>query len=403
MDGLSAAVLAAAPSAAGVVDNTKPRLDTDGNIVDAHGGQLSYFCDDPTRVDPSCAGKYWLIGTAYNTGYAHPGTDAPTNGSCVPKPGKQCDSSYFHCGYRDHDYTAYSAPSPAGPWTLEASSLMVARGSRPHCVYWRPKILFNDRDKRYVLWYECADPNGQNSTEKTVFGVAATAASTPARPASPAGPYAVVSHNVSSLLYGNGVGDSSLFKDRDGTAYIIYTTVDKRARKFFPMSIERLTPSYTASTGNSSGKVFGAGHESPALIYDSVTDEYVASVSQLCCFCPAGGGLTVYRSSISPLEGWKQAEQINSCGGGGGGEPVPKVSKGHCVGAQQAYIAQLPIGRGGRSELIWMGDRWQSAWDGTKGHDFQHWEPVVREANGSFAPLRNLSHWSVKLLDEAKV
>ena len=402
------------------VDNRRPRLDTDGGIVDAHGGQLAYYCDNPALSAP-CTGKFWLIGTAYNTGGAHPGTDAPTAAGCVPNRTQQCDSTYHHCGYRDHDFRAYSSTSIGGPWKLEADTMMQPRGVRPSCVYWRPKILYSKRDSRWVLWYECADPlpaancSASRSCNKrlTVFGVAVTASSSSA---SPAGPYYVLNPNASAvgLRYGNGVGDSSLFQDADGTAYIIYTPVSQKARAashgMFHMTVERLTANYTASTGHSAGFQMPTlwpyqMSEAPALFFDHNAREYVASVSHLCCFCASGGALQLFRTSVSPLQGWRRAELINTIAGGTRSPP----SNNNCgldnststcrVSAQQTYVATLPTstnasGPNPDQRLVFVGDRWGSAWDGTKGHDFQHWEPLV--SRGSFfAPLRNLSSWTL--------
>jgi len=41
----------------------------------------------------------------------------------------------------------------------------------------------------------------------------------------------------------------------------------------------------------------------------------------------------------------------------------------------------------GRSEFIWQGDRWQSAPDQIKSHDFQFWTKLQFGAKGEISPM----------------
>merc|ERR1712048_519277 len=47
---------------------------------------------------------------------------------------------------------------------------------------------------------------------------------------------------------------------------------------------------------------------------------------------------------------------------------------GNAGGAQENYV--LPIETRSGVEYVWMGDRWNSAPDGEKDHDFQYWAPI---------------------------
>ena len=44
-------------------------------------------------------------------------------------------------------------------------------------------------------------------------------------------------------------------------------------------------------------------------------------------------------------------------------------------GAQQNSVHQIQTASG--PQLIWTGDRWYSALDSLKGHDFQFWAPIT--------------------------
>jgi hypothetical protein len=123
----------------------------------------------------------------------------------------------------------------------------------------------------------------------------------------------------------------------------------------------------------------------------------------VCGFCASSGALQLFHSSaVSPLSGWRRAEIINT---GAGASRAP--SNNNCgddnstdtcrVSAQQAYIVTLPSADGHGVELVFVGDRWGSSWDGSKGHDFQHWEVLTRSgASNAFVPLKNMSQWSLK-------
>lgn len=250
-----------------LVSNVQPRLDTDGGIVDAHGGGLYFFCADAT-MRPPCVGKFWLIGTAYNTGQPCPGTDAPTNGSCTPTlnvkiPMTQCNGTFAHCGFRNQDYRAYSAATLAGPWKLESSSLLPPRGQRAPGIYWRPKLLWNQKHRRYILWYERGA--GHGAPVHGAYGVAVAS--------SPAGPFKIVNPDVHLKWSYLTAGDSSLMQLPNGTAYIIY--------KSNMTSVELLSDDYLSSTYQNSGDIAPrAATEAPALFFVSIG--YILHVFPLC-------------------------------------------------------------------------------------------------------------------------
>src|ERR1700760_4887337 len=92
------------------IDNTVPRRDTDGHIIDAHDGCLQYFNN-----------RFYLYGTAY-------GTNNGFNGN--------------------NHFQVYSS-SDLGQWTLEGDVIKLP----PTAIYFRPYVVFNPHTKKYVLWF----------------------------------------------------------------------------------------------------------------------------------------------------------------------------------------------------------------------------------------------------------
>jgi hypothetical protein len=72
------------------------------------------------------------------------------------------------------------------------------------------------------------------------------------------------------------------------------------------------------------------------------------------------------------------------------------------IPAQQAFVVPVTVkapGGGTRVQYIWGGDRWQSAPDGFKSHDYQVWVPMSINASGDIAPLVYSTSWSLELPD----
>jgi len=198
---VAALVLGATHAFVGV-SNLRPRLDTEGKIVDAHDGCLHKFGD-----------RYFLYGAAYGN------TDGFGN------------SNRYRC-YSSKDLVE---------WKFEGEVLKDA----PEGVYYRPYVAFNKKTGKYVLWYNWYPRlwNGQ-------YGVATSD--------TPQGPYAIQNNNV-KVAHATP-GDLNLMVDEDGTGYLIYTSIANN----HSISIEKLTPDFLATTLENSG-FLANGCEAPAL------------------------------------------------------------------------------------------------------------------------------------------
>jgi hypothetical protein len=151
---LLAACLAASSTARLMtINNTAPRLDDGGAILDGHDGTI-------LRVGG--AGPYWLLTLAY--------------GGCQEPAAQGCDQTPDHCGFRlDHNISLYtSADLSSGSWKFVRHAIEVAQ--RPSGTVFRPDLVFNPNTHKFVLWWNWVAANG------TYMGYAAATADAVAGP-----------------------------------------------------------------------------------------------------------------------------------------------------------------------------------------------------------------------------
>jgi hypothetical protein len=240
------------------IQNTAPRVDEDGNVIDAHDGCLHFF-----------AGRYYLYGTAY---------------------GKTA-------GYTINNRFRVYSSADLEHWTFEGELLKAP----PDGVYYRPYVAYNAKTRKYVLWY--------NWYPKLWEGKVGVATSD-----TPVGPFTIENTAVQLSQAKDHPGDGSLFVDDDGAAYFIYTAIDQH----HSIRVERLTADYLGSTGEVS-PVLAQGCEAPTLFHRGTS--YYAVFDETCCFCTAGSGARILVAS-SPLGTYKQIGNINRVEGEPAGKPI---------------------------------------------------------------------------------
>ena len=207
------------------------------------------------------------------------------------------------------------------------------------------------------MWYNWISKNGDFS--KSYYGVAVSA--------SAIGPFKVVNTNI-TLRYEN-IGDFNLFQDDNGKdAYVIYTSHITGSGPTHLMSVEKLSANYQSSLGAqaSSGYFGQSGVEAPAMFKRNGI--YYTVFGNCCCYCKSGGPATYYTSE-SPLGPYKTGQVISAA-----------------IPSQQTHIFSFLSPKG--TQYMWQGDRWQSAPDGIKGHDFTYWQPLEFSSSGSITPMK---------------
>ena len=338
------------------ISNLEPRRDVTGQIIDAHRGCLQFF-----------NGMFYLYGTAFGTNQ-----DGAAKGL---------------------SFVVYSSPD-LQKWKFEGKVLKDA----PEGVYARAYVVFNLATQKYVMWYSWFP--------KLWDGQAGVAMSD-----NPTGPFKIV-HEKAHLL-GKRPGDGSLFVDDDGTAYYIYTDIDKG----YALRVEQLTPDFLDSSGKSSN-IMAEGTEAPLLFRRN--DIYYALCGPLCPDCPEGSEVQVF-TGHSPLGPFSTKLSLNinhrdanvtadasapngtftnRPGNAFPTEPTPgswhtidPATSNPTIPVQETWITKLPAGD--NSAYIWIADRWGSAPDGIKAHDFQYWSPLQFAEDGRILPLKQVVKWNI--------
>lgn len=191
---------------------------------------------------------------------------------------------------------------------------------------------------------------------------------------SPTGPWTIANRNVTMTQKQPAIlCDFDLFVDDDGAAYIIYTVWRPQGlpHQATHMSVEQLAPDFTSSALKASAVFTGpaaSGDEAPVIFRRKGT--IYAMFGHGCCFCATGSGVNVF-TATHPLGPWNSLDFYdigcdNSTGHSG-------ATIGNCasvVHAQQNCVFEVQTSNG-TTQMIWTGDRWMSAPDHKKSHDFQ--------------------------------
>ncbi len=222
------------------------RVDVKGDTIDVHDGRVTKFGD-----------RYYWYGTAYG------------------------NTSGFT---RSNEYRVYSSPDLVN-WTAHGAVLP----NPPSGIYYRPHVIYHPGRKEYVLWF-----NWYSKLWTGRFGVATSK--------SPTGPFQIVSTEVNVAHAKLGVGDFNLFVDDDGTAYLMYNTIQVHKH-----SVERLKYDFLSSTLDNGGFIAESCEAGSVFRRDSL---YYLLTDITCCFCTQGSGARVY-TSTNPLRGYALRQNIN--------------------------------------------------------------------------------------------
>ena len=213
----------------------------------------------------------------------------------------------------------------------------IARG----CVIERPKVLFNKKTGKYVLWFHL-ELKGQG------YGAARAAVAVSDMIA---GPYRFVK---SFRPNGNMVRDMTVYQDDDGSAYIIYA-----ARDNYDMRLAQLTDDYQSVTEHDV-MIFSEHREAPAIFKNKGT--YYLITSACTGWAPNQARLHIANSIFGPR---KDA-----------GDPMRGLNSELTFGGQSTFIPPAP---GHDGHFVFMADQWIPR---DVGNSTQLWLPI-RFENGS--------------------
>lgn len=257
-------------------------LDTDGNLIQAHGGQIQRM-----PVPDGAGGKtekYVWIGENKSSGHF---------GNCFAVYSSEDLHSWTFEGdvlrsvdsmeqlYSDPYFTAVYADYTQAQ--LEEVFACINAGT----VMERPKMLYNPKTDKYVLWFH-SDDSTEKNTYKYDVGMAGVAVSD-----SPFGPFRFLGrYRLSQCPEGQidcfpmskgEARDMNLFQDDDGTAYIVYTSENNKT-----LYISRLNEEYTYLSAEPEAAVYredfirlfpGTMREAPVLVKGDNGRYYLMSSS----------------------------------------------------------------------------------------------------------------------------
>ncbi len=189
-----------------------------GNTIQAHGGMILRY-----------AGKWYWYGE---------NKDGPTK--IVPGELNRVDVIGISC-YSSRDLVN---------WHYEGLALTVSGAGmlRKENICERPKVLYNEKTGKFVMWFHCDTP------DYVYAGVGVAVSDTPT------GPF--------ELLYTGRPNrqdsrDMTLFQDTDGTAWLVHSANWNKT-----LDIARLTEDYLYTDGFYVSVLIDQEREAPALVYE---------------------------------------------------------------------------------------------------------------------------------------
>ena len=289
-------------------------------------------------------------------------SDAPwPEGECWQCCAAQLQSK---CTYaRNHTINAYRT-ADFGRW--EDLGVLVGLKDRIPGTVFAPTVVYNARDRRYLMWYENYNATGGTPPGAGLYSIAASARAS--------GPFKVI-EDAATFNCSGSQGDFDLFVDDDGATYIIVTF-------YTHFCIERLDGGATRGTGATAvipaiprGPPYPQGDESPVMFRRG--DTYHVTYATGCCGCKGGSVIWAY-TAAHPLGPWTRQGMLTPHG------PVTR--------AQQRSVFTVPDGKGGES-FVHLGNNWVPGEGGpgtcTNGGLF-YWWPLQFDAAGKIEEI----HWS---------
>lgn len=262
--------------------------DTDGKSIQAHGGGILYN-----------NGVYYWYGE---------NKDSPTHKQHVPVVGVSCYSS------KDLYNWKYEGV------VLPAVKTDTAHDLHPSKVLERPKVIYNEKTKKFVMWMHVDTRPGYKYARA---GVAVSD--------NPRGPF----QYLNSMRPNNAMSrDITLFKDTDGKAYIFHSSEDNKT-----MYISRLTDDYLQPDGHFKRLFIDQLREAPAVFKHN---RHYFIITSGCTGWTSNAAR--YAIADSVLGEWKMID--NPCRG-----PKSEIT----FNTQGTFV--FPV-QGKKDAYIFMADRW---------------------------------------------
>lgn len=299
------------------VSNVLPRVDAaTGAILDIHDGTTIKVGD-----------TFWWYGASY--------------GGCREQADGCASLDVGACGFQLNHTVSAAFSTDLATWTLVRDVLPVA--ARPAGILFSPWVAFSPATQKYVMWFNILPvADGKGQFDAAYYAVATASA--------PGGPFETVRANITGLAYSRLPDAPSIFVDDDGSGYVAFTHEDSHVN-----SVQQLTPDLLGPLpGGGVSAVIGAGNNEGVFMFKRGGTYYVG-FGRCCCFCAAGSNVELF-AAAAPLG--------------------PYTSLGDVI-APAAWGAQTGAVFFTGVDYVLYGDRWQSAPDKIKAHDFSYVAPLV--------------------------
>ena len=288
----------------------------------------------------------------------------------------------------NNNISVYSSPTLGNDnWKVETMDAL-PRATRKVGSYWQPNMRWNPATKLWVLLWVFSGPNVIPTDTIAQAAVSKT----------PGGPYTMANASIRTSFPTDT--SAELFVDDDGEAYIVYSSDQGSNGKFKRPVIERLAPTWTATSGDAPSAPIepfpppGHGTCQEGEVLTKHAGMYYLLMGSCCCFCESGTNLMQY-TATSPLGPYTMRCELN---------PVVDPESGAlAIPSQQQGVTAIhsePGQSNGSVQLMWSGERWQQAPDGRKEHDPQAWVPIQFGVDRLMEPFSFVQAWSPASTDD---
>ena len=346
----------AAHAAAVTISNIEPRRDTDGDIISAGDGCISYHPDEQL---------YYLFGAHYqpcaepdNRCYAGDNGLAPCQ-KHQKVPAGQC------CGWRNATIASWSSPDLV-TWTKEGLDILplLSGGSTMSSEYmavFEPCGVFNRKTGFWVLYFLRDGYVLANAVARTA-----------------AGPFDVLQWTV-PVPFMTQVVDFYFWQNATNGDLIMKHNSEGAGEYAVTLSDDYLT-----ITGSSA--VFGheQGYTEGGGIFQNNGQTFVMA-GYGCCFCPLGSNGFLWRAD-EVLGNFSLL-----------GDKVPRYANGTSVTHAQQFSVTPVYTRDGVVPMF-IGIRFGSAPDFVKDHDFQYWFPLQFDATNDMLNVSWVDSFTLDLV-----
>lgn len=281
------------------------------------------------------------------------------------------------------DYAGQPADDPTYETKLEEVYWNLAED---RCVMERPKVLYNESTGKYVMWWHC---DGRTPTNTADYGKAragVAVADSPAGPFKFVGAYLLASDPNTDHSWddvGGHVRDMNVFKDDDGTAYVLYSSEGNTT-----MYIARLNDDYTYLAKDPEDMVLDEdfaiistdSREAPAMF--KYNDKYYLITSGCTGWAP---NQAAYAVADDPLGPWTRM-----------GNPCVGDTNNNTFSTQSTCVIPVDPANG---EFIYMGDRWSD--DGSNNlsaHPRYVWLPIEFGSDNTIM-IKDYADWTLDELE----